>query len=307
MLKNILYNDIMTTINFKKKEQFINYINDILNNCLYNKLKKNIIKCYNINTINLYISDMASDQYDENSITELWKKNIDDGIKIDQFKLLFFYIKKNKKIISRIFTYYFFLNDKIYMGVHSKTEKGYEGNKYNQLLRYIIILATKYIKIDDKYINIIGSEAINPISGHIWREKLKFKYTNLMYSFVNIKNLTNVSIIWLKKYKKNNNKEMFIQKLRSRNPSNTNFNEDLLVHIFESKKKIREAINDYIKNRLDQYKYIKDYTIIAIEDAITGFNYFQNIDDDLRNLAFDNLIRLRNIGKNCINLKLKNI
>jgi len=79
---------------------------------------------------------------------------------LDDVYLLCMYYKK--KCISQIELYY---DDK--QGVlefRSYTLKKYGGNKYNKLLRSLIVILTALIVCDKNKINMVYSQAINPIS-----------------------------------------------------------------------------------------------------------------------------------------------
>src|SRR5258706_13130776 len=85
------------------------------------------------------------------------------------------YIYENKLPISKIYTYITINKNKIYYRLDSETKKGYEGKGYNQLLRAIFIISASFIFVDEKKIDYVGSNVVNPVSGYIWREKFHFK------------------------------------------------------------------------------------------------------------------------------------
>ena len=73
----------------------------------------------------------------------------------------------------------------MYYGLHSFTEKEFEGKKYNQILRSAFIISSKYVRINNSMIDELGSQAVSPISAYIWEEKFKLKPTNPKKRVVN--------------------------------------------------------------------------------------------------------------------------
>ena len=67
----------------------------------------------------------------------------------------------NENCISSIILIY---KDEDTIGIDSNTYNNYQGNKYNTLLRAIVVILSSYIICNSKNISKISSNAINPIS-----------------------------------------------------------------------------------------------------------------------------------------------
>ncbi len=169
----------MNVITFNNKINIVKNMNNLIKSCFTDVTERG--------NLTFDIIDM------KNATTIPDLKYFMDLLLPEEIPAFLYVLKSKNEIISDIITYFNNIDGKLYYCLHSKTKIEFEGKKYNQILRALFIITSKYIKLNDKSINYLGSQAINPIAYHIWTTKFNFKPVyepEIMLTFATIKKLS---------------------------------------------------------------------------------------------------------------------
>ena len=173
-------------IHIERKDDIIRYVNLALESCLKNSIDKNNLK-FDIIELRKGDSPITDDSFGliMSETGDIFKTNYGE-YDMDEYFVALFVLKRmdliNKQqlvntngVVSYIITYVIVKDNKISYSLHSYTDEQFRGHKYNQILRSVFVISSKYIKVNGKLVDEIGSQAASPISGYIWENKFRLQ------------------------------------------------------------------------------------------------------------------------------------